>query len=79
MLLGLKTTINKTSSALRGWISRNFVMSVNGVHYTAWTALRLHCFRVGRAAHNTARSTPTSSRTDPNVIVSMAGRPVFRR
>ena len=53
-----------------------FVLSV---HYTAWTALHLYYFQVDCAAHNTAHTTPTSSCTDQDVIVSMAGRPVLRR
>ena len=40
------------------------------------TAPNLYCFRVECAAHNTASSTPTSSCINPNVIVSMAGRPM---
>ena len=65
-------TLNQICASL--FSSEKFMPSSN---YAALGLYWTHCFWVERAAHNTAHSTPTSSHTDQNVIVSMAGRPVL--
>ena len=82
-VLGVSQSFQHFYSCTKFYFSRSPILSQSSTHHwfidQTWVLCDRHCFRVACAAHKTAHSTPTSSCTNSNVIVSMAGKPVLRR